>query len=237
MLAKKGATTPTRLTYDQALDEALCHGWIDGQVRRRDAHTYKQRFTPRRARSRWSRRNVGIVERLAAEGRMHAGGDRGGRAGEGRRALGGRLRRPGQQRRCRPISLGALAAEPAAQAMFEILTSQNRYAVLHRIDDRQARPRRGPGGSSSTSPCSRGARRSIRRDASSPARATIASSDPACARAHGPVRADRREACAPPRGPRAARRRPPPPGASSPAARTAPHPRRRPPPQRCRAGP
>jgi uncharacterized protein YdeI (YjbR/CyaY-like superfamily) len=53
VLAKKGATEPTTLTYDAALDEALCHGWIDGQVRRRDERTFRQRFTPRRARSQW----------------------------------------------------------------------------------------------------------------------------------------------------------------------------------------
>src|SRR5689334_18140958 len=41
VLAKKGTVKPTRLTYDEALDEALCHGWIDGQVRRRDEATYK----------------------------------------------------------------------------------------------------------------------------------------------------------------------------------------------------
>jgi hypothetical protein len=50
-LAKKGTTEPTSLTYDQALDESLCYGWIDGQVRRRDEYTYQQGFTPRRARS------------------------------------------------------------------------------------------------------------------------------------------------------------------------------------------
>jgi uncharacterized protein YdeI (YjbR/CyaY-like superfamily) len=74
VLAKKGTTDPTSLTYDQALDEALCHGWIDGQVRRRDEHTYRQRFTPRRARSQWSERNVGIIERLLAAGRMQPAG-------------------------------------------------------------------------------------------------------------------------------------------------------------------
>ncbi len=74
VLAKKGTTTPTSLTYEQALDEALCHGWIDGQIRRRDESTFRQRFTPRRARSAWSRRNVGHVQRLSAEGRMHPAG-------------------------------------------------------------------------------------------------------------------------------------------------------------------
>jgi len=74
VLAKKGTREPTTLSYGAALEEALCHGWIDGQVRRRDEATYKQRFTPRRARSQWSKRNIGIAERLAAEGRMHASG-------------------------------------------------------------------------------------------------------------------------------------------------------------------
>jgi uncharacterized protein YdeI (YjbR/CyaY-like superfamily) len=74
VLAKKGTVEPTSLTYDQDLEEALCHGWIDGQVRGRDERTFRQRFTPRRARSAWSARNVGIVERLLAQGRMKAAG-------------------------------------------------------------------------------------------------------------------------------------------------------------------
>src|SRR5512140_536849 len=74
VLAKKGTEKPTSLTYDQALEEALCHGWIDGQVRRRDEATYRQRFTPRRRRSSWSKRNTGAAERLMAEGRMHPAG-------------------------------------------------------------------------------------------------------------------------------------------------------------------
>jgi len=62
------------ITYDQALEEAICFGWIDGQVRRRDEWTYFQRFTPRRARSRWSKRNTTLAERLISEGRMQASG-------------------------------------------------------------------------------------------------------------------------------------------------------------------
>ena len=65
VLAKKGTTRPTSLTYAEALDEALCHGWIDGQVRRRDDATYKQRFTPRRPRSPWSANNVDNIARRA----------------------------------------------------------------------------------------------------------------------------------------------------------------------------
>jgi uncharacterized protein YdeI (YjbR/CyaY-like superfamily) len=132
-LAKKGTTEPTSLTYDQALDEALCHGWIDGQVRRLDERTYRQRFTPRRARSSWSKRNVGIVERLTNEGRMLPAGV----AAIEQAKSDGRWEAAyaGQATIAMPADLAAaLSAEPAAQAMFDILTSQNRYAVLLRID-------------------------------------------------------------------------------------------------------
>lgn len=133
VLAKKGNSVPTALTYDQALDEALCHGWIDGQVKRRDEHTYRQRFTPRRARSPWSKRNVGIVEQLLAEGRMQPPG----LLAVARAKEDGRwgAAYQGQSSIQVPADLAvALAAEPGAQAMFDILTSQNRYAVLYRID-------------------------------------------------------------------------------------------------------
>jgi uncharacterized protein YdeI (YjbR/CyaY-like superfamily) len=131
-LAKKGTTQPTRLTYDEALDEALCHGWIDGQVRRLDEHTYRQRFTPRRPRSAWSKRNVGIVERLTAEGRMTPAGT----AAIERAKADGRWEAAysGPAGIEVPADLtAALSGNPAALAMFEILTSQNRYAVLLRI--------------------------------------------------------------------------------------------------------
>lgn len=132
VLAKKGTTQPTSLSHDQALEEALCHGWIDGQSRRRDENTYCQRFTPRRARSPWSERNVGIVARLVTEGRMHPAGvaevERAQADGRWDAAYAGPA---GIEV---PADLAAaLTAEPTAQAMFDILTSQNRYAVLYRI--------------------------------------------------------------------------------------------------------
>jgi len=131
-LAKKDTTEPTSLTYDEALEEALCFGWIDGQVRRLDERTYRQRFTPRRARSAWSKRNVGIVGRLTSEGRMQGAGA----AAVDRAKADGRWEAAysGQAAMEIPHDLAtALSAQPAAQAMFEILTSQNRYAVLLRI--------------------------------------------------------------------------------------------------------
>ncbi|WP_209021962.1 hypothetical protein [Nocardioides sp. 503] len=73
VLDKKGDTV-TALTYAQAVEEALCFGWIDGQARRREEGGTFIRMTPRRARSNWSVSNVERVERLDAEGRMHAAG-------------------------------------------------------------------------------------------------------------------------------------------------------------------
>jgi uncharacterized protein YdeI (YjbR/CyaY-like superfamily) len=132
VLAKKGITEPTGLTYAQALDEALCYGWIDGQAQRRDGSTYRQRFTPRRARSPWSARNVGRISRLVAEGRIHPAG-----VAEVERAkTDGRwdAAYDGQASVEVPADLAAaLTAQPEAQAMFDILTAQNRYAVLYRV--------------------------------------------------------------------------------------------------------
>lgn len=133
VLAKKGTTAPTSLTYEQALDEALCHGWIDGQRRGRDTATYMQRFTPRGPRSAWSERNVRNVERLTAERRMLPAGlnevARATRDGRWDAAYAG----PASMQVPKELAV-ALAAQPAARAMFEILTSQNRYAILYRID-------------------------------------------------------------------------------------------------------
>jgi uncharacterized protein YdeI (YjbR/CyaY-like superfamily) len=133
VLAKKGTTSPTRLTYDQALEEAICFGWIDGQVRRRDERTYFQRFTARRSRSRWSKRNTTLAERLISEGRMQASGiaevERAKADGRWEAAYAG----PATARVPDDLA-AALAAEPKAKTMFGKLTSQNRYAILHRIE-------------------------------------------------------------------------------------------------------
>lgn len=132
VLAKKNVTTPTSLTVDQALEEALCHGWIDGQRLGRDERTFLQRYTPRRPRSLWSQRNVELVARLEREDRMQAAGwaqvERAKADGRWDQAYGGTSRAV-------PDDLAAaLAAEPKAQAMFEILTSANRFAVIHRVE-------------------------------------------------------------------------------------------------------
>jgi uncharacterized protein YdeI (YjbR/CyaY-like superfamily) len=74
VLAKAGTTDPTRLRYAEAVDEALCFGWIDGMVRRVDADSYAQRFTPRKAQSNWSQINIKRAHELIAAGRMRPQG-------------------------------------------------------------------------------------------------------------------------------------------------------------------
>jgi uncharacterized protein YdeI (YjbR/CyaY-like superfamily) len=132
VLAKKGTTQPTTLTYDGALEEALCSGWIDGQKRGRDETTFLQRYTPRRRASLWSQRNLTLVAGLIEQGRMRQRGqaeiDRAKADGRWDRAYAGSatIEVPDDLR-------VALAAEPAAAALFERLDATNRYAVLHRI--------------------------------------------------------------------------------------------------------
>jgi len=132
VLAKKGTVDPTTVSYDDALDEAICFGWIDGQLGRRDSVTFRRRFTPRKARSPWSQRNVAIAERLIATGRMHrAGEDEVRRAKEDGRweaAYAG----PASMEMPKDLAL-AITANLRAKAMFETLTSANRYAILYRV--------------------------------------------------------------------------------------------------------
>jgi len=133
VLAKKGTTEPTSLTYAQALDEALCEGWIDGQKRSRDAATFVQRFTPRRRASVWSKRNVGIAGQLIAAGRMRPAGlseiERAKADGRWAAAY------SGQANATVPDDLAAaLAANPEASAMFATLNGANRFAVLFRVE-------------------------------------------------------------------------------------------------------
>ncbi|MFK4083203.1 YdeI family protein [Kribbella sp. NPDC020789] len=134
VLAKKGVTSPTSLVVEDALDEALCHGWIDGQRKSRDESTYLQRYTPRRPRSTWSQRNVEYVARLEKAGRMQPAGwaevDRAKADGRWDNAYSGSANLE------IPADLAAaIAAVPQAQAMFEILTAANRFAVVFRVNN------------------------------------------------------------------------------------------------------
>lgn len=131
VLGKKGGEV-TGLKYDAAVDEALCFGWIDGQGSKRDEGSYRVRFTPRTRRSSWSQRNVEKVGRLGASGRMT---DAGRDAVEAARADGRwEMAYAGPATAQVPEALLAAIAEvPDAQAMFDVLTSQNRFALISRL--------------------------------------------------------------------------------------------------------
>jgi uncharacterized protein YdeI (YjbR/CyaY-like superfamily) len=110
----------------------LCWGWIDAIRKRFDEHSYLQRYVPRRPKSVWSKINVGNVARLIAEGRMT---EHGLKQVESAKAD-GRWQRAyaGAKEMGVPEDLrAALAAVPEAQAAFDTLSSQNRYAILHRL--------------------------------------------------------------------------------------------------------
>lgn len=131
--AKKGSGV-TSLTYAEALDAALCFGWIDGQVRRIDETYYAQRWTPRRARSPWSKRNREKVAALIAAGEMQPAG----LAEIERAKADGRWDRAydGPAAATVPDDLqAALDASPRAAATFATLTSANRYAILYRLHE------------------------------------------------------------------------------------------------------
>lgn len=130
-LTRKGGTVTT-VTWQQAVDEALCVGWIDGQGRKRDDETSSIRYTPRGPRSMWSRRNVGHVARLEAAGRMLPAG----RAAVAAAQADGRWEAayaPPSESEVPSDLAAAVSANPAAQAMFDVLTRTNRYALVHRL--------------------------------------------------------------------------------------------------------
>jgi uncharacterized protein YdeI (YjbR/CyaY-like superfamily) len=131
-LTKKGGTVTT-LTWQQAVDEALCFGWIDGQARKRDEASSWIRYTPRRARSIWSQRNVEHVARLEEQGLMQAAGRAVVEAAkaDGRWAA---AYAPQSEARVPDDLLAAIAADPAAQAMFDVLTKANRFSLISRLN-------------------------------------------------------------------------------------------------------
>ena len=130
-IAKKGAAGRT-VSYSDALDVALCHGWIDGQKGRHDDEYWLQRFTPRKPGGNWSKINTERAAALIASGRMRPAGLR-----EVERAQAdGRWEQAyeSQSRVTVPEDLArALAANERARAFFATLDSANRYAILYRI--------------------------------------------------------------------------------------------------------
>lgn len=131
VISKKGGDV-TALAYEPAVLEALCFGWIDGQARGRDAGSRLIRFTPRTRTSAWSLSNVERVARLEAEGRMTPAG----RAAVEAAKADGRweLAYAGAPTAEVPADLAeAIAAVPQAQAMFDVLTSTNRSAMIYGV--------------------------------------------------------------------------------------------------------
>ncbi|MGC4855697.1 YdeI/OmpD-associated family protein [Micromonospora sp. DT4] len=131
-LTKKGGTVTT-LSWQHAVDEALCFGWIDGQARKGDEESSWIRFTPRRPRSAWSQRNVAHVARLEEQGRMTPAGRAAVEAAkaDGRWAA---AYAPPSEAEVPADLLAAIAADPAAQAMFDVLTKTNRFALIYRVN-------------------------------------------------------------------------------------------------------
>ncbi len=130
-IAKRGANEPS-ITYPEAVDIALCWGWIDGQKKSLDDQHFLQRFTPRRARSIWSKINVDKVEALIEAGRMQAPGHAQIEAAK----ADGRWAQAYDGARTSAVPqdlLTALDAEPSAKAFFATINAANRYAVLWRI--------------------------------------------------------------------------------------------------------
>jgi uncharacterized protein YdeI (YjbR/CyaY-like superfamily) len=131
--AKKLAAASS-VTHAEALEHALCFGWIDGQVRPLDEHFFLQRFTPRRKQSRWSQINRRSAERLIAANRMRPAGlaqiDAARADGRWERAY-----EPMSKATVPDDLQQALDANPGAKAFFETLRGSNRYAILYRVND------------------------------------------------------------------------------------------------------
>jgi uncharacterized protein YdeI (YjbR/CyaY-like superfamily) len=132
-LSKAGAAQPT-ITKQAAIEAALCHGWIDGQLGACDDQYFLVRMTPRRRASRWSQKNRAAAEALLAQGRVHAAGiaEIEKAKSDGRWAAAYASQGKAQM----PDDLAAaLSRKPSALRFFEQLDRANRYAILYRVND------------------------------------------------------------------------------------------------------
>jgi uncharacterized protein YdeI (YjbR/CyaY-like superfamily) len=128
----KAGNSASSLTKAQAIDAALCHGWIDGQIDKYDEAWFLTRFTPRKRTSKWSENNRKRAEQLVAEGRV---------APQGLAEIEAAKADGRWDTAYAPASTAgepedlkaALDAEPAARAFFDTLTGANRYAILYRV--------------------------------------------------------------------------------------------------------
>jgi uncharacterized protein YdeI (YjbR/CyaY-like superfamily) len=130
-IAKKSSGIPS-VTYDEALDVALCYGWIDGVKRGFDDMYFLQKFTPRRPRSTWSKRNVAKVAELIAAGRMQPAG----LAEVAAAKADGRWDAAYDSQKDMTVPddfLQAVAANPAAQEFYNTLNKANTFAIAYRL--------------------------------------------------------------------------------------------------------
>ncbi len=130
-LAKKDSGIAS-ITYAEALDEALCYGWIDGQKKAYDAQYWLQKFTKRGARSVWSKINIGHIERLTKEGRMQPAGQ----AAVDAAKADGRWEQAYHSSSTHELPedfLTAVGKHAKAKAFFDTLNSANRYAIYFRL--------------------------------------------------------------------------------------------------------
>ena len=130
-IAKKGSGEAT-VSYADAVEIALCHGWIDSQAARLDERHYLQRMTPRKPRSVWSKINVAKAEKLIAAGRMRPAGLREVAAAKADGRWEAAYHPPSAATVPDDLQT-ALDAEPRAREFFATLNSQNRFAILYRV--------------------------------------------------------------------------------------------------------
>jgi uncharacterized protein YdeI (YjbR/CyaY-like superfamily) len=120
------------ITYKEAVDEALCHGWIDGQANKYDDESWIQKFTPRGAKSIWSKKNTGNIERLTALGKMKSPGleevDKAKADGQWAKAYDSpkEMQIPGE-------FIKELSKNKKARAFYETLNKTNKYAIGWRL--------------------------------------------------------------------------------------------------------
>ena len=125
-------TNSALFTHPQALEIALCFGWIDGQKQRVDELTWAQKFGPRGPRSIWSVKNRDAAEKLIAAGRMRPAGHAAIEHAQANGAWDSAYLGPSKSTVPEDLQ-AALDAHPAAAAFFKTLSSQNRYAILFRL--------------------------------------------------------------------------------------------------------
>jgi uncharacterized protein YdeI (YjbR/CyaY-like superfamily) len=140
-LAKKASGLPS-VSRSEAIEGALCHGWIDGQLEKFDEHHWLVRFTPRKPKSKWSEVNRDKALKLIEQGRMSPAG----RSEVEQAKADGRwdAAYAPQSKAAVPDDLQrALDGSPDAQQLFDKLDGTNRYAILHRIHDAKKAETRG----------------------------------------------------------------------------------------------